>query len=79
MSSDVFLKKNITHTKMIKFVLMVNKQGQTRLAQYHEFMTIEERVALEAEIIRKCLGRNENQVSWVLIWFIFSFCNNGSL
>lgn len=51
---------------MIKFVLMVNKQGQTRLAQYYEFMTIEERVALEAEIIRKCLGRNENQVSWFL-------------
>lgn len=48
--------------KMIKFVLMVNKQGQTRLAQYYDFLSIQERVALEAEIIRKCLGRNENQV-----------------
>lgn len=48
---------------MIKFVLMVNKQGQTRLAQYYDFLSIQERVALEAEIIRKCLGRNENQVS----------------
>ncbi|GMF32211.1 unnamed protein product [Phytophthora fragariaefolia] len=47
---------------MIKFVLMVNKQGQTRLAQYYEFLSIQERVALEAEIIRKCLGRNETQV-----------------
>jgi AP-4 complex subunit sigma-1 len=47
---------------MIKFVLMVNKQGQTRLAQYYDFLSIQERVALEAEIIRKCLGRNENQV-----------------
>jgi hypothetical protein len=47
---------------MIKFVLMVNKQGQTRLAQYYDFLSIHERVALEAEIIRKCLGRNENQV-----------------
>jgi len=47
---------------MIKFVLMVNKQGQTRLAQYYDFLSIQERVALEAEIIRKCLGRNETQV-----------------
>ena len=47
---------------MIKFVLMVNKQGQTRLAQYYDFLSIQERVALEAEIIRKCLSRNENQV-----------------
>ena len=47
---------------MIKFVLMVNKQGQTRLAQYYDFLSIQERVALEAEIIRKCLGRNESQV-----------------
>lgn len=51
---------------MIKFVLMVNKQGQTRLAQYYDFLSIQERVALEAEIIRKCLGRNENQVGTAL-------------
>ena len=50
---------------MIKFVLMVNKQGQTRLAHYYDFQTIQERVALEAEIIRKCLSRNENQCSFV--------------
>ncbi|KAJ0398240.1 hypothetical protein P43SY_000340 [Pythium insidiosum] len=50
---------------MIKFVLMVNKQGQTRLAQYYDFLSIQERVALEAEIIRKCLGRTENQCSFV--------------
>ncbi len=47
----------------IKFVLMVNKQGQTRLAEYVDFLSIEERTTLEAEIIRKCLSRNENQVS----------------
>ena len=46
----------------IKFVLMVNKQGQTRLAEYVDFLSIEERTTLEAEIIRKCLSRNENQV-----------------
>jgi hypothetical protein len=46
----------------MKFVIMVNKQGQTRLAQYFEFMSIEERSALEAEVIRKCLSRTETQV-----------------
>ena len=47
---------------MIKFFLMVNKQGQTRLAQYYEYLSIKERVALEGEIIRKCLSRSQNQV-----------------
>lgn len=46
----------------IRFVLMVNKQGQTRLAQYYEYLTVEERRTLEGEIVRKCLARNENQV-----------------
>ncbi|POM77266.1 Serine protease family S10, partial [Phytophthora palmivora] len=45
---------------MIKFVLMVNKQGQTRLAQYYDFLSIQERVA---GLI--CLGRNETQCSFV--------------
>jgi len=44
---------------------MVNKQGQTRLSSYYEWLTIEERGALEAEIIRKCLARNENQCSFM--------------
>jgi len=41
---------------------MVNKQGQTRLAQYYEWLTLEERRALEGEIVRKCLARNDQQV-----------------
>ncbi len=72
----------------IKFFLMVNKQGQTRLAQYlplqyrpfsvcrftcsvhmcvryYDWLTIEERGALEGEIVRKCLGRSENQCSFI--------------
>ena len=49
----------------IKFILMVNKQGQTRLASYYDWMSIEERTALEAEIIRKCLSRTENQCSFM--------------
>ena len=43
----------------------VNKQGQTRLSCYYEFLPIEQRVALEAEIIRKCLARTELQCSFM--------------
>ena len=50
---------------MIKFILMVNKQGQTRLAQYYDFMCMKERIALEGELIRKCLSRHEGQCSFV--------------
>lgn len=47
----------------IKFVLLVNKQGQTRLAKYTDAsMSVEERRALEGEIVRKCLARSEKQV-----------------
>ena len=51
---------------MIKFVLLVNKQGQTRLSQYYEPVSIEERVIREADIVRKCLSRGEEQVSPLL-------------
>ncbi|KAJ8603618.1 hypothetical protein CTAYLR_004857 [Chrysophaeum taylorii] len=44
---------------------MVNKQGQTRLSTYYEWLPMPERVALEAEIIRKCLSRSEFQCSFV--------------
>mmetsp|Transcript_18597 Transcript_18597/g.25787 ORF Transcript_18597/g.25787 Transcript_18597/m.25787 type:complete len:145 (+) Transcript_18597:140-574(+) len=49
----------------IRFVLMVNKQGQTRLAQYYEPLPREERRALEGEIVRKCLSRSDTQCSFV--------------
>lgn len=50
----------------IKFVLLVNKQGQTRLAKYtDQEMTVEEKRALEGEIVRKCLARSEKQCSFV--------------
>ena len=52
---------------MLKFILMVNKQGQTRLAEYCEVMSIDERMALEAEIIPKCLSRTETQVRCVCV------------
>ena len=50
---------------MIHFFLMVNKHGQTRLADYftkHPDQTVESRAAEEAEIVRKCLARKDNQV-----------------
>ncbi|CEM05376.1 unnamed protein product [Vitrella brassicaformis CCMP3155] len=50
---------------MIKFILLVNKQGQTRLSQYYDYLSIPERVALEGELIRKCLSRTELQCSFM--------------
>lgn len=50
----------------LKFVLLVNKQGQTRLAKYSDqSMSVEERRVLEGEIVRKCLARAEKQCSFV--------------
>ena len=49
---------------MLKFVLLVNKQGQTRLSQYFEYLPVEERVTTEADIVRKCLARNEDSVMY---------------
>jgi len=50
----------------IKFVLLVNKQGQTRLAKYTDStMTTDERRALEGEIVRKCLTRADKQCNIV--------------
>jgi AP-4 complex subunit sigma-1 len=50
---------------MIKFILMVNKQGQTRLSTYYDWLDLDERTALESEVIRKCLSRNEMQCSFM--------------
>ena len=48
----------------IKFLLLVNKHGQTRLARYlDQTMGIDERRAMEGEIVRKCLRRTEKHVS----------------
>lgn len=55
---------------------MVNKQGQTRLAQYYEWLTLEERRALEGEIVRKCLARNDQQVVFPFIFMIMIIGKN---
>lgn len=49
----------------IELVLLVNKQGQTRLAQYLHFIPLEERAALESEVVRKCLRRKDTDCSVV--------------
>ncbi|KFQ02215.1 AP-4 complex subunit sigma-1 [Haliaeetus albicilla] len=50
---------------MIKFFLMVNKQGQTRLSRYYEHVEINKRAMLEAEIIKNCLSRSKDQCSFI--------------
>ena len=50
----------------LKFVLLVNKQGQTRLARYtDESLSVDERRALEGEVVRKCLARPESSCSFL--------------
>lgn len=44
---------------------MVNKQGQTRLAAYYEWLPVNQRTVLESEIIRRCLSRTEFQCSFI--------------
>ncbi|EOB00560.1 AP-4 complex subunit sigma-1, partial [Anas platyrhynchos] len=50
---------------MIKFFLMVNKQGQTRLSRYYEHVDIHKRTMLEAEVIKNCLSRSKDQCSFI--------------
>ncbi len=49
----------------IQFFLMVNKQGQTRLAQYFFDITLQERTTLEGELVRKCLSRSPIKSSFL--------------
>ena len=55
---------------MIKFILMVNKLGQTRVAQYYFEMPKQERRTLESELVRKCLSRSADKS------FILTHMNN---
>ncbi|CAF89648.1 unnamed protein product, partial [Tetraodon nigroviridis] len=48
---------------MIKFVLMVNRQGQTRLSRYYHPVELSRRAQLEADVVRCCLGRTKEQRS----------------
>jgi len=54
-------KKTKRQQMTIKFILLVNKQGQTRLAQYFtESLSSSEKRQLESEIVRKSLSRGSD-------------------
>ena len=55
---------SVSHSTSL-YLFYRNKQGQTRLSSYYEWMDMQERVALESEIIRKCLSRSELQCSFL--------------
>ncbi|KAG8560617.1 hypothetical protein GDO81_015049 [Engystomops pustulosus] len=50
---------------MIKFFLIVNKQGQTRLSRYYDRVEVQRRTLLESEVIKLCLSRPKDQCSFV--------------
>jgi len=51
---------------MLEFILLVNKQGQTRVSKYYsQYKTPQERVDFETEIVRRCLLRTEGQCSFM--------------
>eukprot|EP01087_Luapelamoeba_hula_P015876 TRINITY_DN4804_c0_g1_i1.p1 TRINITY_DN4804_c0_g1~~TRINITY_DN4804_c0_g1_i1.p1 ORF type:complete len:148 (-),score=24.58 TRINITY_DN4804_c0_g1_i1:49-492(-) len=51
---------------MLEFVLLVNKQGQTRVSKYYnQWKPVQSRVEFETEIVRKCLLRSEGQCSFL--------------
>lgn len=44
---------------MINFLLLINKLGQTRISSY--YVKMENPKALESELIRKCVSRNDEK------------------
>ena len=50
---------------MFRYLLIVNKQGQTRFSQYYVPMDLSEHTALEAELVRRCLSRPLTYCSFV--------------
>ena len=51
---------------MINFLLLVNKLGQTRIAQYYIDLPLTERRTLESELVRKCLSRDDSKCSIII-------------
>lgn len=50
---------------MIRFVLMLNRQGRVRLARFYQQLDPRQRAALEADVARCCLSRRRDQCSFV--------------
>ncbi|XP_032882892.1 AP-4 complex subunit sigma-1 isoform X2 [Amblyraja radiata] len=59
--------------KMIKFFLLMNKQGQIRLCRYYEPMEIQKRTLLESDVIKKCLSRTKDQNELAVYELIHNF------
>lgn len=53
----------VSNQTMIKFMLMVNRQGQTRLSRYYTPVELSRRAVLEADVVRCCLTRKKDQVT----------------
>ncbi|KAI3831296.1 hypothetical protein MKX03_034082 [Papaver bracteatum] len=56
----------------IRFIILVNKQGQTRLAQYFEYLNLDQRRILEGEICSFVEHRNYKIVykRYALLFFL---------
>ncbi|CAJ0931834.1 unnamed protein product [Ranitomeya imitator] len=60
------LVRNCTSlAEMMKFFLIVNKQGQTRLSRYYDPVVVQRRTLLESEVIKLCLSRPKDQCSFI--------------
>lgn len=65
---------------MIKFVLMVNRQGQTRLSRYYQPVELSRRSQLEADVVRCCLSRRKEQVIIIdLLLVLVPFCTRDNI
>ena len=51
---------------MINFILLVNKLGQTRIAEYYIDLPPLEKRTLESELVRKCLARDDTKCSVII-------------
>ncbi|KAF7652802.1 hypothetical protein LDENG_00092090, partial [Lucifuga dentata] len=61
-SNKQLLSAAANQRRMIKFLLMVNRQGQTRLSRYYHAVELNRRAELEADVVRCCLTRKKDQV-----------------
>ena len=50
---------------MLKFLYLVNKQGQPRILKYFDDVSRSARSTQESEIIKKCLMRTENSSNFI--------------
>ncbi|XP_041355162.1 AP-4 complex subunit sigma-1-like [Gigantopelta aegis] len=49
---------------MIRFLYIVNKQGQLRVCRYFEYVPDKKRSSLHTSVVRNCLNRNDKQCTF---------------